>query len=311
MKFPKSITVEELMQVDYRYNYSEEELLEDWRRLQTITEYKSGAQFKPGMKVCQHFFDNFWNIKNSQGKSFADCWNDPVVMTRVLEWGREGMSQLWLSWIRRAVFMAGGLPNSSFYRPHFSKLAIKKSNILCGTLYDPCAGWGGRMLGTVAAGWKYVACEPNPETYQKLLEVAEFLNITEFVDIHCMPAEDFDLGSLETRPDVILTSPPYYNLENYTDHPDQSYNRHSNFEDWKNHWYLPLIRDCLDNINPDGLSAWNVMDINQCNLVDPMIELHQECGWELVDTLGFHSPLNYIRKLKNKDVTYLFVKTGK
>ena len=33
----------------------------------------------------------------------------------------QGMSNLWLSWIRRAVFMCSGLPNSSMYRQHFSK----------------------------------------------------------------------------------------------------------------------------------------------------------------------------------------------
>ena len=39
------------------------------------------------------------------------------------------------------------------------------------------AGWGGRMLGTVAAGWSYVSCEPNPETYDNLQRLIRFLNI--------------------------------------------------------------------------------------------------------------------------------------
>lgn len=311
MKFPKTITVEELIQVDYRYNYSEEELIKDWQRLCNIGEYKAGAQFKPGMKLCQHFFDNFWDITDGRGKSFRDCWQDPVIMTKVLDWGRVGMSQLWLSWIRRAVYMAGGLPNSSFYRPHFAKQATEKSDVLMGTLYDPCAGWGGRMLGTVAGGWRYIGCEPNPETYQRLTSLVEFLNIGHSVELHNIPAEQFDLNQLEHKPNIILTSPPYFDLERYTDHQDQSYVQYDTFESWRDGWYLPLIEHCLENTDFGGISAWNVMDTSGFDLVEPMITIHEQNGWKLFDTLGFKSPLNHIRKLKNRDVTYLFRKTNK
>jgi hypothetical protein len=50
-----SITTAELMAIDYRYNYSLSELEDDWQRLCSTTTYKQGAQFKPGMKLCQHF----------------------------------------------------------------------------------------------------------------------------------------------------------------------------------------------------------------------------------------------------------------
>ena len=116
-----NLTISELMAIDYRYNYSEKELLADWVKLKKTTEFKKGSQFKPGMKLCQHFFPNFWNIKGSKGISFADCWKDQTLMDDVLQWGKTGMSQLWLSWICRAVFMRAGLPKSSFNRPHFSR----------------------------------------------------------------------------------------------------------------------------------------------------------------------------------------------
>jgi hypothetical protein len=29
---------------------------------------------------------------------------------------------------------------------------------------DPCAGWGGRLLGSIAAGATYVGCDPDPRT---------------------------------------------------------------------------------------------------------------------------------------------------
>lgn len=304
MRLDKNITTAELMNLDYRYHYSDAELLEDWQRLVNCQSYKRGAQFKPGMKLCQHFFPNFWHIENAQGQSFAKLWQDPVIMDEVRTWGLQGMSQLWLSWIRRAVYMRGGLANSSFYRPHFSRQAIDQLGLLQGELFDPCAGWGGRLLGTVSAGWHYTACEPNPETYDNLCRLVAFLGIGHRVTLHNMPVEDFDISTL--TPDIVLTSPPYFNLERYTSDQNQSYNKFSDFQNWRDHWFVPLMNRCLDQIHPEGISAWNVQNFQRNDLVGAVFETHETQGWHLVGTLGFDSPLNNIRKIRNPDVTYLF-----
>lgn len=300
-----NITVADLMAMDYRYRYSTTELQEDWDRLRRIKTFKSGAQFKPGMKLCQHFCDNFWQIENAAGQSFARAWQDPVIMDRVLNWGRQGMSQLWLSWIRRAVFMNAGIANSSFYRPHFALQLIRQHGSTEGTLYDPCAGWGGRMLGTVAAGWRYHACEPNPDTHANLDRMTQFIGAQGQATVRCQPAESFNLAAIGPV-DIVLTSPPYFNLEVYTKHADQCYNRWPTYCHWSAQWLKPLITHCLANLRLDGISAWNVMNFKSNDLVQDVIDAHLTQGWLLVDTLGFHSPLNNIRKLKNRDVTYVF-----
>lgn len=306
-RLDKNITTEELMAIDYRYNYSDKELNADWSRLCETKQFKKGAQFKPGMKLCQHFCDNFWTIQNDKGLSFADAWKNPEIMNKVRLWGLQGMSQLWLSWIRRAVFMTAGLPNSSFYRPHFSKQITMMTGKKSGTLFDPCAGWGGRMLGTVSNNWKYVSCDPNVETYNNLLRMIEFLNIQSEVSLHNVPVEDFDIESLG-KVDVVLTSPPYFNLEVYTDDENQSYNKFDTYEVWRDNWLYPLIDRSLNVLCDDGISAWNVMNFKKYDFVGDVIRKHEERGYKLVDTVGFDSPLANIRKLKNKDVTYVFRK---
>lgn len=300
------ITTEELMSIDYRYNYSEKELIDDWKRLRNVSEYKKGSQFKPGLKLCQHFFPNFWTIENSKGMSFEKAWNDPVIMDKVRVWGLNGMSKLWLSWVRRAVYMASGLPNSSLYRPHFSKQITEMSGKDNGVLFDPCAGWGGRLLGTVANNWYYIGCEPNVETYKHIMEMIEFLEISDKVELHNIPAEEFDLSSYKKSFDVVLTSPPYFNLEVYNGDDNQSYNRHDTYETWMKDWLQPLIESSLMSLKSDGISAWNVMDMGKLHLVSDVIKIHESNEYQLFDTVGFQSPLANIRKLKNKDVTYLF-----
>ena len=311
-KISKNITTNELMKLDYKYSYTDKELIDDWNKLVKTKKYKTGAQFKPGMKLCQHFCSNFWHIENDKGLSFHKSWNDYETMNRVREWGLKGMSNLWLSWIRRAVFLSSGLPNSSFYRPHFAKQIIEMTNKKNGTLFDPCMGWGGRMLGTIAANWNYISCDPNIETYINVNKILDFIieqNSINFPDVilNNIPAENFNFENQE-KVDIVLTSPPYFNLEIYTDSENQSYNKYNNYGAWRDNWYTPLIKNCLGILHDDGISAWNVMNTKKFDLVGDMTKIHEENGWKLVDTVGFKSPLGNIRKLKNKDVTYIFKK---
>ena len=287
-KISKNITTKELMLLDYRYNYSDDELLTDWKKLQTCKKYKKGAQFKPGMKLCQHFSRNFWYIENQKGNSFHKAWNNYEVMDKVRVWGLESMSNLWMSWIRRAIFMCAGLPNSSFYRPHFSRQIITE---ICkkekGTLFDPCIGWGGRMLGTLSTDWNYIGCDPNKETYQNSIEMLNFLQNyvdTSNVKLYNIPVETFDFSSISKKVDIVLTSPPYFNLEIYNDDTTQSYNKHNTYEEWKNHWLIPLIENCLSILKDDGISSWNVMNFRKHDIVNDVLTVHKKNGWSLETT---------------------------
>jgi len=312
MKFPKNITAKELMKVDYHYSYSEEELKKDWSRLKDTTEYKTGAQFKPGLKLCQHFFRNFFLVEDKNGKSFEKCWNDEEVMKKVLKWAnsgdgsKKGISKLWLSWVRRAVYLAAGLPNSTYYRPHFAKQIIEMTGKPTGTLFDPCAGWGGRLLGTVASGWKYIGCDTDKVTYGNLLELVKFLGIEEKVTLYNDPPIQ-DSMHLVPKVDVVLTSPPFYNLENYDRNISEEY---STYEMWSSEFLKPLVEKSLKKLKAGGLSCWNVMNCGGNDLVGDIMEVHKSANMKLKTTLCVNSPLANIRTLKNKDVTYIFEKKG-
>jgi|TARA_R110000822_G_scaffold108285_2_gene237761 hypothetical protein len=305
---PQTITTEELMKVDYHFNFSDKELIKDWKWLQKETVFKTGSQYKPGMKLCQHFCRNFFDIETKNGKSFVNVWNDPIIMDKVRLWGLEKMSALYVSWIRRAVYMASGMHNPSFYRPHLAKQIILSTDKIRGTLFDPCAGWGGRMLGTVASGWDYIGCEPNKVTYDHLLEIVEFLDISEFVTIYNSPYEDLDLTTIG-KVDVVLTSPPYFDMEYYDKNINQSYLKYTDYNDWLTQWYLPMISNSISILNDGGLSCYNVMDGRCENIVEKTMEQHKLHGMSLIDQIGIDSPFkNYKGKLNKQDLTYVFCK---
>ena len=307
----QNITTQDLMKVDFHYNYSDNELLKDWNWLVKETVFKTGSQYKPGLKLCQHFCRNFFDIQTKNGKSFVKAWNDPLIMDKVRIWGLTKMSALYLSWMRRAVYMASGMHNPSFYRPHLSKQIILTTQKSDGILFDPCAGWGGRLLGTVAAGWKYIGCEPNVETYDNLMKMVAFLNIEDKVTLYNLPYEDLDLSSI-IEVDIVLTSPPYFDIEIYASNNNQSYHKHSDYKNWMDNWYIPMITRNISILKKDGLSCYNVMNGRCENIVERTMEVHTDMGFDLVDSLGIDSPFkNYKKKLNRFDLTYIFKQPSK
>jgi len=66
--------------------------------------------------------------------------------------------------------LAGSHNSVSNFRPSSAKVLVERFCPTGGTVWDPCAGWGGRLLGATMASCmpRYVACEPQPLTLQGL-----------------------------------------------------------------------------------------------------------------------------------------------
>jgi len=44
-----------------------------------------------------------------------------------------------------------------------------------GVFFDPCAGWGGRLLAAYALGMKYIAIDANKKLVDELKQLAKFI----------------------------------------------------------------------------------------------------------------------------------------
>ena len=162
------------------------------------------------------------------------------------------------------------------------------------------------MLGTVASGWKYIGCDTDRATYGHLVELVKFLGIEDMVTLHHDPPIQ-DKMNLVPKVDVVLTSPPFYNLENYDRDISEEY---QTYEMWSSEFLKPLVEKSLKKLKAGGLSCWNVMNCGGNDLVGDIMEVHKSANMKLKTTLCVNSPLANIRTLKNKDVTYIFEKKG-
>jgi hypothetical protein len=184
------------------------------------------------------------------------------------------------------------------YRPTLAKIICDyfKPSVV----YDPCAGWGGRMIGAVASGSDYIGVEPCKETYDNLVNMAKFLGIESKVKLINGVAEGFLPHS-----DLVLTSPPYFNIEIYDDASTQSSNKYPIYSEWCDKFLYQVIKDATANLN--GASCWNISNFGKLNLVDEVYKYHKLVGMTYFSEFGVTSSKRQVHGLgKKKDITYCF-----
>jgi hypothetical protein len=143
------------------------------------------------------------------------------------------------------------------FKPTTAKWLYRKyqaKNVL-----DPCAGWGGRMLGAWSAGVNYTGFDTNLDlqpAYQKMMRfLDETKPATLFDDRPTLAMRwesSLDADFSQIKYDFVLTSPPYGNLELYP-----------HGEKWKSDdafydkFLLPLMKKTMDHCQAGGHVCFN------------------------------------------------------
>lgn len=116
---------------------------------------------------------------------------------------------------------------------------------------DPSAGWADRMLGAAAAGVEeYVGVDPNTKLRGLYWSISRYLISKTPTKIAALE-DGFLEANLPTNYfDTVLTSPPYWNYEIYSEDDKQSIKQYQRVNDWVDNFmkpYLSKIARCLNN----------------------------------------------------------------
>ena len=115
-------------------------------------------------------------------------------------------------------------------------------------ILDPCAGWGGRMIGAAAIGAFYHGFEPSTRTHVGLLKLGAFLKSFENGFDFIVENQPFEDAVLTKTYDIALTSPPYYDTEQYAPNEStQAAVRYATFEEFCAGFYLPMVRTAVSH----------------------------------------------------------------
>jgi len=133
------------------------------------------------------------------------------------------------------------------FQPYIARNIYKKYHLDANSkILDPCAGWGGRMIGASVVSNYYECFEPSTKTFEGLNRLSNFIQLinSDFKTvINKIPFEDSNL--VDNSFDFALTSPPYYDTEIYSDEVTNSLNRYNTFDKWTDCFYLPLINKTM------------------------------------------------------------------
>ena len=136
---------------------------------------------------------------------------------------------------------------------------------------DFSAGWGDRLAGFYCGETTshYVGLDPNTlnhPNYQRQVEFYKkhqtFFEEEKYVDMFCCPAEDFtDYDLYNDYFDTIFTSPPYFDVEKYSDEDTQSYKRYKTIDSWNENFLHETLRLIIPTLKKNGILAVNIADV--------------------------------------------------
>lgn len=225
----KQHTIEGYYNFDYiDLGYTDDELLREWHLIcNQDKDYTSINHYNKLIKQFQ--FKEFYKTELSMWKANKLYRGLPLrswlYMNRKKYIGK-GYGELSQDEIMRGFKISAIHIGNSFHSPFYIKKFCKDFSIA--SVYDPCGGWGHRMLGAVAAGCTYYYNDINAIATDNCRMMAAYLNIENKVSFS---SKDSSLYKPIKSYDAVFTCPPYHNVEHYTDLGAENLS-YKDFLDW-------------------------------------------------------------------------------
>lgn len=155
-----------------------------------------------------------------------------------------------------------------------------------GKVLDPCAGWGGRLVGFLAStAVEYQGIDASPYQVQGDLAIYEcykdVIDENKKVSIICSPFEKFEIE--KEYYDMALTSPPYFDVEIYEGGEQSS--DYGSYEKWKDCFFSVLFSKVYKALKKKGIFCLQVGS-QKYPLEKDGIQLACEVGFEHIESRG-------------------------
>ena len=278
----------------------------------TLFEKNIIKQTMHGLGLAWSYFPHAFNVKSNDKMTPYEAFMNDEIFINVIRKRLKMGTFISDSGILKMLKIFTGVQGVSNFRPT-AAAAIYDTFAKNGVVWDMSGGWGGRLLGAIISSVKfYIATEPSKLTFNGLHDMAEdFAGDMEY--------EIFKAGSEIYQPekgmlDLCFTSPPYFDLEKYSNEPSQSYIKFNTKDAWVDGFLRPTFKNCHYGLKSDGCMLINIANIkskHNINLEQETVRVAEEVGFRLVKKL--HLALSNInlrdkeKKFKYEPI-YLFIK---
>jgi len=215
-----------------------------------------------GLATCNMFHPEMYSTHCKSAKSPMDVFLDDklfrVALIKRIKYNDRNINP---SCVRRTLTAFGAQAVSNF-RPSIAKWVYQKYCLSGGKVLDPCMGYGGRLMGAFCSHVSsYTGVDPNQDAfngnknlYQSLVDSAEN-NVYPKMNFYNLPFEDFE--EVE-KYNLVFTSPPYFNIEKYSNEETQSYLRYPLYSKWRDKFLKILISKSFEYLENGGYLVLNV-----------------------------------------------------
>jgi len=258
-------------------------LEKDARRVFTGKELRTS---NAGLRLANSFQPAMWSACVNRYRSPLQVFNDDRLLKNAIE----RSLRLWpdrfganASCLRRILKTYPGAASVSNYRPMIAKAIISRYCPPDGIVVDFAAGYGGRLLGAIAAFRGYIGIEPNRSQVRGYAKMAKAIADAGYP----LPRLQFIAGTAEDelprlRPEtanLVFSSPPFFDWEHYSISRRQSFKRYPDYDLWLARFLMPVMSHSYRLLPRGGHLALNVTNGNRRPTPDDVERVALQAGF--------------------------------
>jgi len=152
-------------------------------------------------------------------------------------------------------------------------------------IYDPSSGWGGRILGAMSSLKRihYIGTDPNTDNFIDEVGISRYEYVANFFNNEVLETNPFweeekntfhyfqegsehignhpEFQQYKGKLDMVFTSPPYFDREQYSEDEEQSFKAYPKYDDWRDNFLNPTLTNAFNSLRNDRYLLWNIADI--------------------------------------------------
>ena len=280
--------------------YSDEELKKDFKNLCKFDSSKvvNGDEISSGSttgnRIFRTFNRHFWHtIEHKKSKKAFDVFNDDELLLKVIR-NRLGITFYYRgvpypftisgNMIRQGMRSMRMIPHITNFRPTIAKYFYEKYTEDNDIIYDFSHGWSQRMVAAAACkkSLTYVSVDPWEEQINTGDNIVDFFEFDDDkFDLNVGKSEEFCPDRYAGKVSLALSSPPYYDKEQYVDDESQAYHGRE-YDDFINDYWRRTCRNIYKLLKDDGRFVFNVFGkYKKYDIGNDMLIIARNVGFEV------------------------------
>jgi hypothetical protein len=157
---------------------------------------------------------------------------------------------------------------------------------------DISSGWGDRLIGAIASDVEeYQGFDPNHELQDGYNKIIDFFGVSKAkFNVQPIPFENAILK--QGYYDIVMTSPPYFDIEVYTSSRQEDQSIHQRNE---KQWYTQMLKRWIDivynSLQVGGILALNIHTIRGYSFVQWLInDMRNDKRWRSLGLISYSKP---------------------